>query len=101
MPDEKLLPCPFCGGEAEFDRYGTSRMSTIVSCTECGGLLENGATFDHGRGWNKRSYPPAVQSLITAARAYRDDMRRIEAGEIEATDTLAALEEAAMKMEEG
>jgi predicted RNA-binding Zn-ribbon protein involved in translation (DUF1610 family) len=49
-----LLPCPFCGGEAEIERYGTGRYSTIYRCTECSCSLETGETFHHGRDWNRR-----------------------------------------------
>lgn len=51
----KLKPCPFCGGEAEFERVGTARMSTIVSCTECGATLESGEAGEiAGTSWNSR-----------------------------------------------
>ena len=50
----ELLPCPFCGGEAEIERYGTPRVSTIYSCKECGCRLETGEEWGHGAGWNKR-----------------------------------------------
>ncbi len=50
----KLLPCPFCGGEAEIERYGTGRYSTIYQCTECSCRLETGETFHHGASWNQR-----------------------------------------------
>jgi Lar family restriction alleviation protein len=52
---EELKPCPFCGGEAEIERYGTPRYSTIYSCTECGCRLETGETFNHGDTWNTRT----------------------------------------------
>lgn len=50
----KLLPCPFCGGEAEIERLGTSRSSTIYTCTDCGCSLETGEEWNHGSGWNQR-----------------------------------------------
>ena len=50
----KLLPCPFCGGEAEIERYGTPSVSTIYRCTICGCSLETGEEWDHGRQWNTR-----------------------------------------------
>jgi len=53
-----LLPCPFCGGEAEFERMGTPRQSCIVACTDCGGRLESS---EEGAGcgseWNDRHAP--------------------------------------------
>ena len=50
-----LLPCPFCGGEAEFERKGTPRHSTIVRCTDCSAFHECGEEWDHGRSWNTRA----------------------------------------------
>lgn len=50
-----LKQCPFCGGEAEFERVGTVRMSTIVTCTECGSTLESGEIGESaGTRWNDR-----------------------------------------------
>jgi Lar family restriction alleviation protein len=50
-----LLPCPFCGGEAEIERVGTPRQSTIYACTECGCRLETGEEWGHGTQWNTRA----------------------------------------------
>lgn len=58
---EALLPCPFCGDEAEVERYGTPRQSCIVACTNCGCRLssnENGA----GRAWNQRALSPPSEA---------------------------------------
>lgn len=33
LKNEKLKPCPFCGGDAEI---GDHRASVYVECTECG-----------------------------------------------------------------
>lgn len=54
---EELKPCPFCGGDAEFERIGNSRRSTIVNCTECGASQECGEEWGHGRTWNTRHIP--------------------------------------------
>jgi len=51
---EPLKPCPFCDGEAEIERYGNARQSTIYACTECGCRLETGETFNFGVCWNRR-----------------------------------------------
>lgn len=51
----ELSPCPFCGGEAEMNRRGDRRQSTIYSCTECGATLETGETFNFGAAWNARA----------------------------------------------
>jgi Lar family restriction alleviation protein len=51
----KLLPCPFCGGEAEFERLGTRRQSCIVVCIDCGCRLESADQDDNcGVSWNTR-----------------------------------------------
>ena len=53
---EKLKPCPFCGGEAEFnsDEFGEG-----VYCKSCGATLRNGVYGEYGRklasaDWNSR-----------------------------------------------
>lgn len=70
-----LLPCPFCGGEAEFVRRGTSRQSCIVNCTECGARHESADEGDSsGRTWNMRHADP--------------DLARLRALGIEACDAL-------------
>lgn len=52
----ELLPCPFCGGEAEIIRFGNRRQSTQYSCNQCGCHLETNEERDHGTRWNER--PP-------------------------------------------
>ena len=55
---EKLLPCPFCGKEAEFERIGTHRVSCIIVCGWCGCRLETNEEGDMcGRQWNRRAPP--------------------------------------------
>lgn len=50
-----LKPCPFCGGDAEFERHGTTRQSCIIVCDNCGCTLETGETGEHcGDLWNTR-----------------------------------------------
>lgn len=51
----ELKPCPFCAGEAEIERVGNARFSTIYACTECGCRLETGEEWDHGAAWNRRA----------------------------------------------
>jgi len=52
---EKLLPCPFCGGEADFERLGDHRQSSIVVCGECGCRVEANETGEfNGWQWNRR-----------------------------------------------
>jgi predicted RNA-binding Zn-ribbon protein involved in translation (DUF1610 family) len=52
-----LLPCPFCGSEAEIERVGDHRQSTIYQCTSCSCSLETGEEWGHGRRWNTRATP--------------------------------------------
>lgn len=55
----ELKPCPFCGGEAEFERMGDRRQSCIVVCTDCGGRHESGDEGERsGDSWNRRATPP-------------------------------------------
>ena len=52
--DEKLAPCPFCGGGAEIERVGDRNKSTIYACTQCSCRLETGEVAGHGEDWNRR-----------------------------------------------
>lgn len=55
LPEDKdLLPCPFCGGEARFERKGSARHSTIVGYANCGARLETGEVWNRGNAWNTR-----------------------------------------------
>lgn len=74
----KLTPCPFCGGEAEVERRGTGRYSTICRCTECGCSLETGETFDHGRTWNSRPYLNEIARRDAEIQALREENARLE-----------------------
>lgn len=33
---EKLKPCPFCGGEAEYERFNNPKTWFTVRCSRCG-----------------------------------------------------------------
>ena len=51
---EKLKPCPFCGGEAEF--RGGSSTTPYIRCKECGGRTMS--SFDSAKlraAWNRRA----------------------------------------------
>lgn len=56
---ETLKPCPFCGGNAEVERLGTSRQSMIVACENCGARMESGdvagMTAPERWAWNRRA----------------------------------------------
>jgi len=71
---EALLPCPFCGHDAEFEREGTGRQSCIVTCTDCGARHESGDTWNSGHSWNRRT--PSVPEEANPAHWLK---RQIEA----------------------
>jgi len=53
--EDILLPCPFCGGEAYFERIGDRRQSEIVRCEDCGCSLESSNTGGlKTTDWNNR-----------------------------------------------
>ena len=63
---EKLLPCPFCGGEAGY--CNTSPGVWRVECIECGATSKERQGYDAMMTtavcraiWNRRSPPPAVE----------------------------------------
>ncbi len=72
---EELKPCPFCGNEAEIERYGTRRQSTIYTCTNCGCRLETGEEWGHGDDWNKRPTEAAAEARGMEAAALWHDER--------------------------
>lgn len=65
-----LLPCPLCGREAEIERYGDRRKSTIYVCTNCGCSLETGEEWGHGRDWNKRVPPREMEKTMQSDEKY-------------------------------
>jgi Restriction alleviation protein Lar len=68
MPVE-LLPCPFCGGKAKFERVGNRRVSTIIVCTDCSCTLETGEEWAQGSVWNTRA-----RTSSTCAAGCCDDL---------------------------
>lgn len=60
----ELLPCPFCGGDAEFERMGDRRQSCIVACTDCGCRHESSDEHENnGASWNSRHTPDGWQCV--------------------------------------
>lgn len=77
MTDEQhdlvaLEPCPFCGGEAEIERMGDRRASTIYRCCQCGCSLETGEEWGHGGQWNARQYAKHIAALESRNRVLRE-----------------------------
>lgn len=66
QPGLRLKPCPFCGGPAQIERFGNTRVSTIYACDECGCRLETGEEFRHGRSWNRRANDQTKADLTDA-----------------------------------
>ena len=72
---EALKPCPFCGGEAEIERHGGRRFSTIVACIECGCRLESGEVHTWGSAWNTRAL--STDLVRAGASALMDALRKV------------------------
>ena len=78
MTPPELKPCPFCGGPAEIQQYGDNRKSTIVACTECACVLENGEAFRHGTIWNTRAHDPALAAKDAEINRLREALDQCE-----------------------
>jgi hypothetical protein len=63
----ELKPCPFCGGEAYFDRKGTRKVSCIVKCSDCDCTLETGETWESGKSWNTRTSSEWINKTLVPA----------------------------------
>ncbi|MDP8251200.1 Lar family restriction alleviation protein [Pseudochrobactrum saccharolyticum] len=74
----ELKPCPFCGGDAEIERYGCTRFSTAYHCQDCGCSLETSETFNHGREWNTRPVPDVPELVRWKHCEYPNQHKMIE-----------------------
>ena len=77
MEDERLKPCPFCGGKPEID-ISLSRGKALVRC-KCGGMLykkqsdlEQMITEMIINAWNSRT---TANTSSTAKKARENDER--------------------------
>lgn len=58
MPETKLLPCPFCGGEPTIDRHyiGQRKADYRIICKHCGArFFWFDRLFKAIEAWNKRT----------------------------------------------
>lgn len=51
MNNEKLKPCPFCGGKAVMHKIGTVY---TLECLDCGGSLFKNTKTEVIAAWNRR-----------------------------------------------
>lgn len=76
MSETKILPCPFCGGEAaagyainDYNRWG-------VQCKDCGACVEedeyNGTKEDAINLWNTRRPACDVDKVVEQVKDYRE-----------------------------
>lgn len=71
--NDKLKPCPFCGGEAKFfeDKY---YQIYSVTCTECdAGTNAYGIEQDAIDAWNRRIEPTFTPDELDAIRRMFDE----------------------------
>lgn len=74
MDDVKLLPCPFCGGSAEFGRheaYSTDSSFDCIRCAECDAMMEyEERRWDYEKKeWDYSSSAYAIAAWNTRTRA--------------------------------
>lgn len=73
---DNLKPCPFCGGDAEYMRFGDKRNSCVIRCTECSCELETGEEGDLcGTQWNNR---PQEQKLIKIVELLSQALEQVQ-----------------------
>jgi Lar family restriction alleviation protein len=70
---DKLLPCPFCGGEASMSSHSTHRH--YVRCLECNQQFEQGTEQDALAAWNRREPSLSNTTDLSTLMGDRFDMR--------------------------
>jgi Lar family restriction alleviation protein len=83
MTDEKLLPCPFCGGQAALYGNETRHPNTKMCRVHCAACEASGANYatrqEAAHAWNTRLTPPTderaeahrlLDALIDARTGY-------------------------------
>lgn len=71
--NDKLKPCPFCGG---MNLYYTARMFYAVECADCGGKVVGAYRTEEEavEAWNRRVQPTfTLDEIDVIARYMRQD----------------------------
>lgn len=76
----ELLPCPFCGGEAELRDDGETGYPFLVQCVDCGGMtcghLHADTPFGAIAAWNTRAeyhgFEDAAVNAWKRIKAYQE-----------------------------
>ena len=82
----KLLPCPFCGGEAEFSigKTGDGKDWHYIECGDCGALGPRVNYADHNirvketnaEAWNQRQPAPRLGTSFPGNETFDDEPGR-------------------------
>lgn len=79
---EKLLPCPFCGGEAQFVPAPTDEENetlvlgpAMVNCTRCDAHMLGQFDEESIEGWNRRA--PEGRELLEIVRDIVSDCKGV------------------------
>lgn len=70
--EKELLPCPFCGGEAEAKKTDMSYEFTLIKCQECDAQSDERIDLeDAAEAWNRRA-PAVPDNLRELANAQKE-----------------------------
>ena len=79
MSEIKLLPCPFCGGEAKFITGSPFIWEHAVACGECGtatrmigGVTPSMARNRVAQVWNTRKPMQEIENRLRDGKVWRD-----------------------------
>lgn len=64
----KLLPCPFCGGEAQTEFMAHESPAIACSGINCAVIIPGNTEKDAIKNWNKRTTLAAAKKRIKKAR---------------------------------
>ena len=72
MTDDKLKPCPFCGGKADLHWHWSDCWGTIcLSCCIEGPIPKQDTEAEAITAWNQRATDTQVSSLVSAAMDFK------------------------------